>query len=134
MNMNAGSPKVYHSSNCDHNQAGWYKWAAHQPDWYARRAESWHPDWYARRVATQRHSDTKERLWPWELTSRPTEKRVYGVARESPRPVQRGYQATPHDVQGQVQMPRWGLYHPPHYEEPSRVEPLPALNMGEKHH
>ena len=114
-------------------QLGWRKWGAEHPDWYARRAEATVPDWYQRRVNTIRQGDTKERLWPWELTSRPTEKKAYGISRESPRPVQRGYQAVPHDITGQVQMPKWGLYHPPHYAEPSRVEPLPPLHGDEKH-
>jgi len=125
---------IYHSSHCDIAQSGWRKWSSHQPDWYARSAEAWHPDWYARRVDTIRQANTKERLWPWELTSRPTEKRVYGLARESPRPVQRGFQAVPHQIQGQVEMPRWGLFHPDHYSRPSRVEHLPTLHSDEKHH
>ena len=72
-------------------------------------------------------------MWPWELTSKPTEKRAYGIKRESPRPWQRGYQAVPHDIEGQVQMPRHGLYNPPHYQEPGRVEPLPPINVDMKH-
>ena len=75
---------------------------------YARRPEPTVPDWYQRRVDTIRSGDTKERMWPWELTSRPTEKQVYGYSRQSPRPWQRGYQAVLHDIEGQVRMPRHG--------------------------
>ena len=89
-------------------QLGWRKWGAEHPDWYARRAEATEPDWYQRRVNTIRGGDTKERLWPWELTCKPTEKKAYGISRESPRPVQLGYQAVPHDITGQVQMPKVG--------------------------
>ena len=111
---------------------GWRKWGEVDPGFYARRAEATGPDWYNRRVRDIRSADTTERLWPWELTSKPTEKSAFGIRRESPRPVQRGHQATPHDIEGQVQMPKWGLYHPHHYEEPSRVEPLPPLHVDMK--
>lgn len=130
---NLNMPNPYHSSHCDRIQQGWRKWGAEQPDWYARRADAQCPDWYARRVNTIRQADTKEQLWPWEQTSKPTERRVYGLGRESPRPVQRGYQAVPHEIEGQVAMPRWGLSHPHHYEEPSRVGPLPPVHADEKH-
>ena len=113
-------------------QRGWRKWSAEHPDWYARREESQHPDWYSRRVNTIRSADTIERLWPWELTSRPTEKKVYGLTQEKPQPVQRGYQAQPHTIDGQIPMPKWGLYNPPHYEEPSRVAPLPSIHVDDK--
>ena len=100
---------------------------------YARRPEPTVPDWYQRRVDTIRSGDTKERMWPWELTSRPTEKQAYGYSRQSPRPWQRGYQAVLHDIEGQVRMPRHGLYNPPHYIEPNRVEPLPPIHIDMKH-
>ena len=52
---------------------------------------------------------------------------------QEPQPVQRGtYQGFPHAIQGQVAMPKHGLYHPPHYQEPSRVEPLPPLHLDMK--
>ena len=44
----------------------------------------------------------QERLWHWERPYKPTEKTAYGISRDSPRPWQRGYQAVPHDVEGQV--------------------------------
>lgn len=130
-NLNMASP--YHSSHCDRIQNGWHKWGAEHPDWYAHSAASQHPDWYNRRVDTICRADTKERLWHWERPYKPTEKTAYGISRDSPRPWQRGYQAVPHDVEGQVPMPRWGLYNPPHYEEPNRVEPLPPIHPDQKH-
>lgn len=130
-NLNMANPD--HHSHCDRIQLGWRKWGAEHPDWYARRADAQHPDWYTRRVNTIRGADTKERLWHWERPQKPTEKKAFGISRASPRPWQRGYQAVPHDIQGQVQMPRHGLYHPPHYGEPSGVEPLPALHIDQKH-
>ena len=33
----------------------------------------------------------------------------------------------------QVPMSRWGLYNPPHYEQPNRVEPLPSIHGDQKH-
>ena len=100
---------------------------------YARRPEATIPDWYQRRIDTIRSGDTKERLWSWELHSKPTEKRAYGIKREPHRPWQLGYQAVPHVIDGQVEVPRHGLYNPPHYIEPGRVEPLPAIHMDMKH-
>ena len=114
-------------------QMGWRKWGAQYPDWYARGAASQHPDWYTRRVQTIHKADNKMRLWHYERPQKPTEKQVYGLYRDPPRPWQRGYQAVPHDVEGQVQMPRHGLYHPHYYQEPSRVEPLPPLHTDMKH-
>jgi len=118
---------------CYYFQSGWRKWSANHPEWYAQRADAQHPDWYTRRVNNIRQAYTKGRLWPWELTSRPTEKRVYDSSSEMPQPVQTGYQAAPHAMQGQIPMPKWGLFHPSHYEKPSRVEPLPPIQPMEKH-
>ena len=114
-------------------QAGWRKWSAHHPDMYARRPEAVQPDWYSRRVQTVRAGDTKERLWSWETSAKPTEKRVYSTTVQHPAVVKEGHRAQPHDIQGQVRNPRWGLYHPDNYTEPSRVEPLPPLHSMEKH-
>ena len=116
-----------------HFKAGWRKWAAHHPDWYARRAESRHPDWYNRKVNYTRNSDIKNMMWTWDKTDKPTFKKTFGITREPPKPVQKGYQATPHNIEGQVQMPRWGLYHPDFYQEKCGVEPLPPLHSDMKH-
>lgn len=35
-------------------KAGWRKWSAEHPDWYARRSTSRHPDWYNRQTNTTR--------------------------------------------------------------------------------
>ena len=52
---------------------------------------------------------------------------------QEPRPVQRGtYNSGPHFIEGQVRMPKHGLYHPPHYQQPSGVEPLPPLHLDMK--
>ena len=60
-------------------QDGWRKWAAEHPDMYSRRSEAVVPDWYTRRVKDIEDSDTKRRLWTWEKTQKPTEKRAYGI-------------------------------------------------------
>lgn len=131
-NLNMTSP--YTSSHCDRVQRGWAKWGHDNNGFYARSAAATVPDWYARRVATIRGGDMKELLWSWEGTSKATEKKVFGIDRKvQPVPCQRGHQSTPHDIDGQVAMPRWGLYHPHHYEEPSRALPLPPIHPDEKH-
>jgi len=87
-------------------------------------------------VATIRSGDLTELMWtPWQQTSKPSEKKVYGMAREPRhRPWQRGYVPTPAgDVDGQVPAPRWGLYQPHYYQQPARCEPLPPLHPDEKH-
>ena len=114
-------------------KAGWKKWGAQYPDMYAHRPEATLPDWYTRRVSDIRDADTKVRLWDWEKASRPTEKRAFGLTKETPQPVQRGYFAFPHKPEGQVEVPKWGLYNPPHYQEPGRVEPLPDVHFQQKH-
>lgn len=132
---NLNMPNPYFTSHCDRSQLGWRKWGHDYPDWYARSAASTTPDWYSRRVSTIRGGDLTELTWkPWEQTSKPNEKKVYGMVREPRhRPWQRGYQATPHEIDGQIPMPRWGLYHPHYYQEPARCEPLPPVHADEKH-
>ena len=114
-------------------QDGWKKWGAQYPCLYATRPEPVYPDWHQREISTIRAGDTKERLWDWEKASRPTEKKAFGLTQTIPQPVQRGYFAFPHKVEGQVEVPKWGLYNPPHYQEPSRVEPLPPVHFQQKH-
>ena len=114
------------------SQDGWLKWGAEQPGWYARQAHATEPDWYTRKTATIRSGYTTEKSWPYDLTSKPTERSVYNTTHEVPKPWQRGYQAIPHDIKGGIQMPRWGLHHPHHYEDPSRVEPLANAHYDEK--
>ena len=63
-------------------QAGWRKWAGEHPDMYSRRPEAVVPDWYTRRVRDVQAADTKRRLWTWEQTQKPTEKRTYGLSIE----------------------------------------------------
>ena len=123
----------YHICTVFFSQLGWRKWGAEHPDWYARSAAATSPDWYTRRVENIRGGHTKMRLWHYERPQKPTEKQVYGLYRDPPRPWQRGYQAVPHNIEGQVQMPKHGLYNPPHYQEPGRVEPLPPLHIDQKH-
>ncbi|KAK2191981.1 hypothetical protein NP493_41g02016 [Ridgeia piscesae] len=138
-------PSPYHSSHCDRTQRGWHKWGAEYPDMYTHKSSSNDPTWFARTTRRIYDGDTKERMWPWELTSRPTEKRVYGYEREAPRPVKRsGFpHAVPHFIEGEIRAPRWGIYHPNHgesqryhqhyYQFPSRAEPLPEAYANEKH-
>lgn len=116
-------------------QDGWLKWGAEQPGWYARQAHATVPDWYARRTETVRDGYLKEKGWSYDLTSKPTERSVYSVTKPTDIPVkpwQRGYQAVPHDVRGEIQMPRWGLHHPHHYEDPMRAEPVAGAHFDEK--
>ena len=115
-------------------QLGYRKWGHDFPEWYARSATSTTPDWYSRRVGAIRSGDLTHLMWkPWDQTSKPSEKKVYGIVREPRhRPWMRGYQA-PLEVDGRVQVPRWGLYHPHHYQEPARCEPLPPVHADEKH-
>lgn len=60
-------------------KAGWRKWATEHPDMYSRRPEAVVPDWYTRKVSDIKDSDTKRRLWTWEKTQKPTEKKAYGI-------------------------------------------------------
>ena len=46
---------------------------------YSRRSEAVVPDWYTRKVTDIQDSDTKRRLWTWEKTQKPTEKKAYGI-------------------------------------------------------
>ena len=132
-------------NHCVRLQHGWNKWGAQYPDMYTHQASSNDPTWFARRTRGIHDGYTKERLWPWELTSRPTEKRVYGYEREDPRPVKRGGfpHAVPHFIEGQIRAPRWGIYHPNggetqryhqhYYQFPMRAEPLGEAYFNEKH-
>ena len=60
-------------------KAGWRKWAAEHPDMYSLRPEAVVPHWYTRKVSDIEDSDTKRRLWTWEKTQKPTEKKAYGI-------------------------------------------------------
>ena len=100
---------------------------------YSRNAISTLPDWYTRRISNIRKGDLKELHWPYEQPSKPTEKKAYGFNKHVRQPcIQRGFQATPHDVDGRVVTPHWGLHHPHHYQQPSRVESLPLVHVNEK--
>ena len=114
-------------------QRGWQKWGHNYQDFYAQKADATSPDWYSRRTNTIRGGDIKELLWPYEGTSKPTEKKTFGITKDPPIQWRKGYRAVPHDIEGQVVVPRWGLYHPGHYECPGRAEQLPAIHPDEKH-
>jgi len=130
-------PNPYYTSHCDRIQAGYRKWGADYPDWYARRPEATHPDWFTRRMQTIREGDLKELQWSWERTSKATQRGMHTVpncrGESTERPWKRGnFVGTPHELDGQVVVPRWGQYHPTNYEAPSRLELLPPIHGDEK--
>lgn len=105
------------------------KWGHDYPDMYSRSAAATVPDWYSRRLNTVRKGDSKELNWVWDQPSKPTQRKTFGMGTELQKPcVQRGHQASPHDVEGQVTNSRFALYHPAHYQEPARAEALPSVH------
>ncbi|XP_071110982.1 uncharacterized protein [Haliotis cracherodii] len=133
----------YHCSSPDVAHAGWRKWSAEHPDWYARRASSQHPDWYNRRRDTVRRADYKNINWHNERPSKPTARthddfvpytnEVMMKDVIKPMPHNKGFQGTvtfPKPFPMEVPAPKWGLYHPPHYEEPTRLNHFPPVRYS----
>ena len=105
-------------------QRGWDKWSANHPDWYARRSDAREPDWYTRRVNIVRGGDTTYLDWKWDQTSHPTYRRTFGMEDEPKRTGYIGYPDKSHQIEGQIPVPKWGLNHPPHYQDPNRVDAM----------
>jgi hypothetical protein len=100
---------------------------------YSRHSSATTPEWFSRRNSALRQADLKELYWSWEQPSKPTEKTTFGLLSDVKHPcTQSGYQAAPHDIDGQVNMSRWGIYHPPSYQELSRTVNLPPLHITHK--
>ncbi|VDI30605.1 uncharacterized protein LOC143075339 isoform X2 [Mytilus galloprovincialis] len=134
---------VYHSSHPDVAQAGWRKWSAEHPDWYARRSTSRHPDWYNRQTNTTRRVDYKNINWHYERPSKPTSRvhddfipnnnEVMHKAVQRPMPHNKAYMGTfsyPRPFPMEIPPPKWGLYNPPNYEEPARFDHFPPLRYN----
>ncbi|XP_076106841.1 uncharacterized protein LOC143075339 isoform X1 [Mytilus galloprovincialis] len=147
---------VYHSSHPDVAQAGWRKWSAEHPDWYARRSTSRHPDWYNRQTNTTRRVDYKNIIffiifsvdykninWHYERPSKPTSRvhddfipnnnEVMHKAVQRPMPHNKAYMGTfsyPRPFPMEIPPPKWGLYNPPNYEEPARFDHFPPLRYN----
>ncbi|BFZ18842.1 hypothetical protein BsWGS_21881 [Bradybaena similaris] len=129
----------YHCSHPDVARAGWRKWSAEQPGWYAWKSSSRHPDWYNREVNSIMQGNYKTNNWHWERPSKPTSRQptvmscgdhiVEGT--QKPFPHNRGYHGTfsyPNPFPQEVPTPKWGLYHPGHYEEPTRFNHFPPIH------
>ncbi|XP_045171620.1 uncharacterized protein LOC123533806 [Mercenaria mercenaria] len=136
---------VYHSSHPDVARDGWRKWSGDRPDWYAWKSSSKNPDWYRRNVNTIRRADYKNINWVYEYPSKPTS-RVHddfiSVTNEvmqkdmlKPMPPNRAYSGCtthpkPDPIPKEVPVPKWGLYNPPHYEEPIRYNHFPPIKYN----
>ncbi|OWF48248.1 uncharacterized protein LOC110453316 [Mizuhopecten yessoensis] len=132
--------KRYHSSSPDVAHKGWQKWGGPHPDWYAKKSSSQHPDWFNRNINTIRRSDYKKVNWHYERPSKPTSRTHDDfisytnevMQKDVLRPMShnKSYQGRftfkqPYPME--VPMPKWGLYNPPHYEEPIRNDHFPPI-------
>ncbi|KAK6192720.1 hypothetical protein SNE40_004144 [Patella caerulea] len=133
----------YHCSHPDVAQAGWRKWSAEHPDWYAKRATSQHPDWYNRRRDTIRRVDYKNINWHYEQPSKPTSRNMDDFVPIKPdvqmkdvlKPMPpnrsfKGHTSYPKPFPYEIPMPNWGLYHPDHYKDPVILNHFPPIRYN----
>ncbi|KAK3774026.1 hypothetical protein RRG08_030108 [Elysia crispata] len=132
--------KTYHCSHPDVARVGWRKWSAEHPDWYAWRSTSRHPDWFNRETNQIRRADYKNVNWHFERPSKPTSRihddfipfnnEVMMKDVQRPMPHNRGYRGNwsyPTPFPQEIPSPKWGLYNPPHYQEPTRLNYFPPI-------
>uniref|UniRef100_A0A2C9LLD5 Uncharacterized protein n=1 Tax=Biomphalaria glabrata TaxID=6526 RepID=A0A2C9LLD5_BIOGL len=130
----------YHCSHPDVAKAGWRKWSAEHPDWHAWRSTSRHPDWYNRKVNYIRRADYKNVNWHWEQPSKPTSRKHDDfVPFNNEVKMKEVQKAMPHNkgLQGswsyavpfpqEIPTPKWGLFNPPNYQEPTRLNHFPPI-------
>ncbi|KAL8597190.1 hypothetical protein ACOMHN_022237 [Nucella lapillus] len=135
--------KTYHCSSPDVARVGWRKWSAEHPDWYAWRGTSRHPDWHNRTVDTIRRADYKNVNWHYERPSKPTsrshdaftpyENDVIMKDTLPAMPHNRSFQgkfSCPKPFPQEIPTPKWGLYNPPHYQEPGRLDNYPPVQYN----
>jgi len=137
---NLHEPKTYHCSHPDIGRPGWRKWGGAHPDWYAWRSTSRHPDWFNRTTNQIRRADYKAVNWHWERPSKPTS-RVHDdflpynnevIMKDVQKPMShnKGYSGNwsyPVPFPQEIPTPKWGLFNPPDYQEPTRSNNFPPI-------
>ncbi|CAG5136278.1 unnamed protein product [Candidula unifasciata] len=130
----------YHCSHPDVARAGWRKWSAEQPGWQAWKASSRHPDWYNREVNYIVQANNKNKNWHWEQPSKPTSRQYASIPGDNEPTLKVGQKLFPHNrgyhgnlsypqpFPQEVPTPKWGLYHPGHYQEPTRLNHFPPIH------
>ncbi|ESO06679.1 hypothetical protein HELRODRAFT_188446 [Helobdella robusta] len=101
-NLDMMNPMV--NSHADFKLGGLAKWSGDYPFMHSRSKQATEPDWFTRRPTQRRiisqadymGTDPDRRMVLAEVTST----------------WKSGYRAVPHNLEGQVSVPKWGIYHP----------------------
>lgn len=142
-NLNNWNPDF--CSYPDVGNHGWRKWSAVQPDWLAKDSSSCHPDWYNRHLNYIRRADYE--AVRYERTRKPSNYKhdhFVATSREARLPKEAAESVPPNGSfygkaisrfrNNDIQAPKWGQFHPDHYENPYRFQTLPPIQPGETLH